>query len=165
MHTQRFTILTKDLQYATTGFDRDLSAVAQALREEVDPSLIVASFAQRIQLTVVVFSMLFEIQARVQQGPMKNVIVTKYQRDQQATDASVAIEEWNRFELRVRQRGLYYWVGLLVQKALEVCQTFREEMRRRWNKRGIPRPIPTDPVLGTPKFPRLLVSTSTFREQ
>ena len=45
-----FAILTKDFQHSATCLDRYLSAIAQAFREEIDPTFVVPRLAQRVQL-------------------------------------------------------------------------------------------------------------------
>ena len=91
--------------------------------------------------------MLLEVQAQVQQRLAHQAISRQLQRDQQAPEPSIAIEEWvDGFELHMSERGFEQrWcrLGHVVEKVLELLQALVELVRRRRNSPGVrldPRP-------------------------
>ncbi len=108
--------------------------------------------------------MLLQVPAEVQQRFGQQAAVFEQRRDQQAPDASIAIEERvDGFKLGVRQRNPHQRrerARLVVNELLKIAQQAGYPIRRRRHKSGVARTGATDPVLRTPQFPGLLASSA-----
>src|SRR6185437_12477622 len=116
----------RELQQAHRRRCRLCRARNDGICEEFKPCFPIACLAYAVQQFVVCLPVLLEVQAQVEQWLAQQSVVGELQRDEQAADASVAIEKRvNRLELHVRERRLgkrwrYLWA--IVQEALEIFQ-------------------------------------------
>ena len=113
--------------------------------------------------------MLLEVQADIQQRLPQQSIVGELKRDQQATDASVAIEKWvDRLELDVRECRLHERrrrFRFIVQEALEMLQALGNFIRWRRDERSVTGPCPSDPDLAASEFAGRCVRSASAAEQ
>jgi hypothetical protein len=87
--------------------DRLIRRVGDGGQKKLHPRLPDTFSAKSIQQVVVHTTMLFEIQAEVEQWLAQGPSSTEQEGDQEPSQASVAIEERvNRFELNVSKAGL-----------------------------------------------------------
>ena len=113
---------------------------------------------------VVAAAMDLEKKAQVQQRLLQHFFAQQHQRNQQAADASIAVQKWvDRLELHMRERGLdqrRVACGHVVQKIFQLGDALRNVLgRRRYQGRRIGARA-ADPVLDAPVLAGRLAGTA-----
>src|ERR1700730_3715266 len=92
--------------------------------------------------------------------------MAKHQRDQEASDAAIAVQKRvNGFKLHMGEGRFYNWVGRFVQVLLEIRETGIQMSWRCRHKSRIARPRASDPILGATEFAGLLLCAAPISEQ
>src|SRR5438105_7430325 len=122
-----------------------------------------------IKAFVILRTVLLEVEAQVEKRVFQNAVEAEEQRDQQSSDPTVAIEKgMNGFELSVRQSRFHDPLDadrIIMEKPFEIAHGVRNVLRRGRNEMCVRRTRASYPVLGTTKLARLLVRSSSSREQ
>src|SRR5205807_4929523 len=123
------------------------------------PRFPIALQADRVEQPVVLGAVALEEKAQVQQRLGEQLPVLQQERDEQATDAAVAVEKRvDGLELDVHERGaderrqVVVAVDVLLKIAEKTCQL----LGRRRDENGVARTSAADPVLAASQLARLL---------
>ena len=94
----------------TGGIDGLRRRIPHARQEVFHPGFPSAVLTDLLQQTIVVSASCFEVEAEIQEGLTQCASITQHERDQQAPETSVAVEErMDRLELHMREPCLDQW--------------------------------------------------------
>ena len=107
--------------------------------------------------------MLLEVETEVQEWLSESLLGAEDHRDEQSSDATVAVQEWvDRLELGVREACLDDRRCVsLDDEFFELTEDTQKFVRRRWNEARGARTRPSNPVLRSSEFSGSLVSAAT----
>src|SRR5262249_21361886 len=112
---------------------------------------------------------LLEVERQVEDRLRERLLDAQEERDEQAAEAAVAVEEWvDRLELDMRERGLderWRAARAIVEEQLERSHARRPVARGRRDESRRARSLAADPVLARPEFAGRLRAAAPLREE
>src|SRR5438874_1804341 len=145
----------EELVDALDAAERVLGLLRRSGEEVSEPLPPLASLRHAEQARVVLLARALEEGAQVEERRGQHALGDEQQRDEQPSDAPVAVEEGvDGFELRVHERGVNEWgERVVVQEVLPGAEALHEAVRRRRHEGGVGERASrrADPVLAAPE--------------
>src|SRR5450756_2541650 len=158
-----------DPQRGARRAERSIRGLCDTLEKEGEPCFPVSLEPRQIEEPVVLVAVLLEKQAQIEERLPEHSVVAEQQRDQQAADAAVPVQErMDRLELRVGEPGpdeMRQALAIVVNEMLESGDTLRHLGVRRRHIVRVARPRAADPILRTSELPGILVAPTPALEQ